>query len=310
MTGDASTVPVFNMLPMAISSRLPAFRSLRRSASLCVLAMRKRPVSLEPEKVETLAIRHDTQLVERKKGEIVAATPIGHPHADKNSTALLSSGIKWPYYIQAHHMQQAAARESADVGFVRKSYIDGVAYMLQALPDDLNDREQEVIRQALPETCAPKTYVIAPAQQAIDWSGDDSARKVSLLQRSVAMLVASIFHAIYMLWLLTAKAVCLGAQYERQYHITQQVMGQGLFVATVVGKHSAIISSKIISLSDGRIGRAMADFASKWIESVTAGIQDGVGQGLLIIEQRRREATLKENTTGPQTRETIAHAPQ
>lgn len=194
-------------------------------------------------------------------------------------------------------MQQAASRESADAGFARKSYIDGVAYMLQALPDDLDDHERAVIRQALPEACVPRDpgqgYVMPPGQRAIGWHSDGPGRKRPLLHRTVAVLVSGLVLAIHVLASLAIAAIRVGAQYERQYNITQQLMARGLVVATAVGRHSVVISAKIYSLGDGRVGKAVADFASWWVESVTAGIQDGIGLGLYMIEQKRQEANVK-----------------
>lgn len=107
---------VFNMLPTAISSRLPAFRSLRRSASLSIMTIRRKSVPLEGDKVDELAvaIRHDTQFVERRKGDAAPMArsmeharghdtdnpPPAYPQNDRSSSALVGSGVKWPYASQ------------------------------------------------------------------------------------------------------------------------------------------------------------------------------------------------------------------
>lgn len=41
-------------------------------------------------------------------------------------------------------------------------------------------------------------------------------------------------------------------------------------------------------MSEGKLGKIMSDVAAWTVESVAGGVQDGIGQGLHLIEQRKK----------------------
>lgn len=41
-------------------------------------------------------------------------------------------------------------------------------------------------------------------------------------------------------------------------------------------------------MGDGKVGKVVSDLAVWTLEGVTGGIHDGIGQGLLLIEQRQK----------------------
>ncbi|KAI5921586.1 hypothetical protein F4810DRAFT_677758 [Camillea tinctor] len=268
---------MFNMLPTSVQSRLPALRSLRRSASLFILTSRRRDT--------TARSGPDVDEVTMSRDDAVPIFP--EPVSEEKTASTLPSGVKWRYAAQGSYLHHSAAREKDDPGFARRSYIDGVAYILKSLPDDLDDHESRVIRQALPRSCAPGSRALESPTHAV-WqpppSPDPGSR--TLLRRGVAALVSSLVALLHVLLSLAVVLVRVGAQCERQYRISQHLVSWGF----AVGHHGVVLSGKICAMSDGRVGRALAELAAWTVENVTAGIQDGIGQGRWAVEQKQEIA--------------------
>ncbi|KAI1505297.1 hypothetical protein F5X99DRAFT_368962 [Biscogniauxia marginata] len=299
------SIIMFNMLPTSVQSRLPALQSLRRPSSLSILPSRRRPVPPRPEPdVEEVAVsRGDDRAMVKLPPRAPAGladpavindeTPIlPVPPPEERAAPIFMSGVKWRYATQGSCLHHSASREKEDPGFARKSYIDGVAYMLKALPDDLDDHESNVIRRALPNSCATAALdadggvMMGPEQRSIGWR--PSTQGKTLLHRAVAALVSSMVVLVHVFLSCAVVVIRVGAQYERQYSISQHLVSRGFVFATAVGRHSVVLSGKICAMSDGRVGKALTDFAAWMVENITGGIQDGIGQGLYTIEQKRR----------------------
>ncbi|KAI1485325.1 hypothetical protein F5X96DRAFT_660439 [Biscogniauxia mediterranea] len=304
---------IFNLLPMSVQSRLPALQSLRRPASLSILSSRRRKSThrTKSDDEEEVAVSgdDDSTMVEvpPRAPEGVAdpsviddETPVlPVPVPEEKTAPIISSGIKWRYATQGSYLHHSAAREKEDPGFARRAYIDGVAYMLKSLPDDLDDHETSVIRQALPSSCAAPAAGSAiggdgagfagpgdQQQRTIGWRPSDQGK--TLLHRAVAAVVSSLVVLLHVLMSCAVLLVRAGAQYERQYSISQHIVSRGFVFATAVGRHSVVLSGKICAMSDGRVGRAMTDLAAWTVENLTSGFQDGIGQGIWAIEQKRK----------------------
>jgi hypothetical protein len=186
------------------------------------------------------------------------------------------------------NIHRIAYLEKEDLAFTRKSYIDGVTYMLMALPDNLTEQEVSVIRGALP-----------PSFADVNHNGDENGRTTrskpspesrTVLQRCVASLVAILVVLVHLVLSYATVVVRVGAQYERKHNLSQQMVSRGFVIATAIGRHSVVLSAKICAMSDGRVGKAMNNIATWIAETVSCGIQDGIGQGLIMIDTRLRPA--------------------
>ncbi|KAH9908789.1 hypothetical protein F4778DRAFT_364766 [Xylariomycetidae sp. FL2044] len=332
------SIIVFNMLPVSVSSRLPALQALRRSASLSILAssrLRRRQSDPESEGVVAAATSDENRVVELAttvSEPVTQPTPAPTPpprpppstertakyrrlrteniesNADVASTSSAShqnvppadSGVKWTYAAQGLSMGHAAIQQNnKDPGFARKAYVDGAAYFLRALPADLDDHETSVIMRSLPESCLAQGEAQAPGvlpadRRLLGWRQQQQQQQAgnggpsSYLRYCVRSVVSSLVQLLYALWTCAVLVARFGVQYERQYNVSQHVFAQGLAFATAVGRHSVVIGSKVCAVSDGRVGKVLSGLAAWAVESVTGGIQDGIGQGLQSIEHKRQ----------------------
>lgn len=180
----------------------------------------------------------------------------------------------------------AHIEREGDPDFSRKSYIDGVTYALRALPENLSDQETTTIRAALPPPIADRGPARRRDGRAICWQPPPENR--TLLQRWVASCVAIFVVLVHLVLSYVTVVVRVGAYYERKHHISQLIAARGFVIATAVGRHSVVLSAKICAMKDGPVGRAvsstMSSIASWTVESVTYGIQEGLGQGQMMVE--------------------------
>ncbi|KAK5634560.1 hypothetical protein RRF57_010273 [Xylaria bambusicola] len=181
-------------------------------------------------------------------------------------------------------LHRVAYIDKEDPAFSRKSYIDGVAYVLMALPEDLSDREVASIREALPPSMSDLDLVDEADGRAIGWKSAPGSRTV--LQRCVAITVALSVVFIHTILSYASIVVSVGAYYERKHNISEQILSKGFVIASAVGRHSVFLSAKICAMKDGPVGKAISNMATRTVESVASGIQEGIGQGLMMSDTR------------------------
>ncbi|KAI0152362.1 hypothetical protein F4776DRAFT_601284 [Hypoxylon sp. NC0597] len=294
MEQDISIV-MFNMLPTSVQSRLPGFQSLRRSTSLSILS-RRRAVTPQQEMEQVVIARRDEDSVVELQpcAETSSATSSGlevgkqKPSSSNGFSPSVNSGVKWRYAAQGSYLQHSASQETADLAFARKSYIDGVAYMLKALPDDMDEYETNVIRRALPKSCVQfdASRQIEAGSDRPGWLPSDRAK--TFLHSTVQGFVTGLVLFAYLFLSFLSVVIRTGAHYERQYNISQHIVSSGFSFATAIGKQSGALSEKISAMSEGKLGKIMSDVAAWTVESVAGGVQDGIGQGLHLIERRKK----------------------
>lgn len=178
------------------------------------------------------------------------------------------------------HLTSSASRELDDPSFERRSYIDGVAYYLRACPADLNELETGILLRSAPWLAeksrpAPKVVLREP-----------SDRGKTFLHHAVRFCVRSIVILVHALWCLLMVMARAGLRYEDQYNISSNIIAQGYRLTNALGRHSVVLSARIQKVSDGRVGKLMGGLAWWAIDSLYGGIQDGYGDGIVMIRSR------------------------
>ncbi|KAI0403923.1 hypothetical protein F4802DRAFT_266263 [Xylaria palmicola] len=278
--GDVSTV--LDMLPTSVRSGISAFASLRRSDCTSTTSSRRRVMAQAAEEL-VITRREESRVAQvyqtASEAEIQVATP-------RQGRARVSSGIRWRYADQGMNINHAACLEKEDAAFSRKSFIDGVTYMLMALPDDLSDQEVAAIRAALPSSVGDTSRAGGGHGRAIGCRHRPESR--TALHRCVASLVAILVILVHLALSCAAIVARVGAHYERKHNISQQIATRGIVVATALTRHGVVLSTKICAMKDGYVGKTLGNLAIRTVEGVTAGIQEGIGQGLLMVDERSR----------------------
>jgi len=204
------------------------------------------------------------------------------------------SGIGWKFANQGLSLLSLSFDESSTISqdprfgnatFARQLYIHSLTYLLRALPSDLSTEEQLSVRNALPaglvEPPQPERNTALPA------SSSYSQNPPSLLHRTLASTIVQMFILFqfilpYLKYLLTS-----AYQYEREHKICEKVLSQSIDTVDVLGKQSLSVTSAIYGMGDGKVGQAIMDAATWFVEGVTGGIHDGLGEGMVIMGAKR-----------------------
>ncbi|KAL5592231.1 hypothetical protein FOBRF1_013257 [Fusarium oxysporum] len=175
-----------------------------------------------------------------------------------------SSGINWKFARQGTNLvnisidggRPAVAEE--DVTFERKAFIDGVTYLLKALPPDLDVCELRRIQSALPEDVAHLDQV------AVQQGGDGltqsaSGRPRSILHRSVQITVVSLIFVLSFMLPYLMYLIRHIARMERKYKVSETVVGHGLNFVNSIGKQSLALTESMCQMNDGKVGQALLE---------------------------------------------------
>ncbi|KAI1824193.1 hypothetical protein F4861DRAFT_273561 [Xylaria intraflava] len=276
---------VFDMLPPLAPSLKPTLHYLSLMAARSNLSPWRQ---LAGEDNEETRIDHD-RIDKMKNPDIGIETSEVEvePEAQEREQTQKDSAIRWRYAEQGRNMHRIAFLDRSDPVFSRKSYIDGVAYMLMALPENLSNQETSTIRRALPRTIASTSMGGGTRGEAIDWDLIPEGR--TILRRCVARSVTALVILIHLVLSCIAVVVHVATDYEHKHRILQRVVSQGIVIAAAVGGHGVVFSTKIYGMREGRVGKAVNRIVTWTVENVTYGIQEGLGEGLMMLDKGLRE---------------------
>ncbi|EXL64474.1 hypothetical protein FOPG_19261 [Fusarium oxysporum f. sp. conglutinans race 2 54008] len=195
-----------------------------------------------------------------------------------------SSGINWKFARQGTSLvnisldggRPAVAEE--DVTFERKAFIDGVTYLLKALPPDLDVCELRRIQSALPEDVAHLDQVAV--QQGDGLTQSASGRPRSILHRSVQITVVSLIFVLNFMLPYLMYLIRHIARMERKYKVFETVVGHGLSFVNSIGKQSLSLTEMMCQMNDGKVGQALLEAFIWTVDGVARGISEGLGEGL------------------------------
>ena len=169
-----------------------------------------------------------------------------------------------------------------DTNFERKVFIDGVAYLLQGLPNDLDANEVDQVRRALPPSLQVADASTARLHLKSGSDGSKSGR--SFLHRTVHLLVSNLILILGVLLPYLVLLFRLLARTERRYKVSEKIVGYGLDMANSVGQQSLSMGEVMCKANNGQLGRAVIGGLVWFVEGVSKGVSDGVGDGLMMMD--------------------------
>jgi hypothetical protein len=190
-----------------------------------------------------------------------------------------------------------AQQPSADTRLVRSLYINGLAYLLEALPPDLSRDEVRGIQERLPDA-VKASFVEGNQPAAPNTPGRLPApNQSSYLHRIIATCI--VYGFIWVHFLIPYARTLLQSlyRYERHHRFTERILAATLHTADNIGKGSHNISSILLALSEGRVGAAVTNLTAWLIESVAGGVYDGVGEGLVVLGAIRPNTDLQQRSS-------------
>ncbi|KAF2227341.1 hypothetical protein BDZ85DRAFT_188612 [Elsinoe ampelina] len=227
--------------------------------------------------------------------------------------------IQWKYATQGLNLLSLAAQETTTTAtpsqpdqsstpFARQLYIHALTYLLRALPTNLSPEETTSLSASLPSSLLPDPLLLSslPPQSSYfpshpqdpfptdpDFPSDpdpdpdqEPTQTPSILYRLTSHLITrlALIIAFLLPWIQSLLSLLL--RLNRDHHISSRVFSSSLATADAMGRGAWGLTSAVLALQDGRIGRLVEGVLQWWIRGVTGGVWEGVGEGLEILGLR------------------------
>ncbi|KAI5463345.1 hypothetical protein BGZ63DRAFT_353034 [Mariannaea sp. PMI_226] len=301
---------VVAMLPVSFQSGIKPIQFLRRSISLHslrqgILISESEPRSLledaEPaldEEPLVTEILDQDDIQPELNSKALAPRPMSRVLCSElrdDQQVRAASGIHWPVARQGASLLSISidrgkpAVVDDDIMFERKAYIDGLTYLLKALPQDLDACELRRIESVLPKGVTQHHSTTLPGAGSSAGRFSRASRHSqprSILHRSVQTTVVNMiflwsFLMPYLMYLLK-----YAARMERKYKLSETVVSHGMEFVNSIGKQSASLTESMYQMNDGKVGQALTGALVWTVDGLAQGISDGVGEGLSIVSSR------------------------
>lgn len=176
---------------------------------------------------------------------------------------------------------------STSISLSRQLYVHGVTYMLRGLPTDLSADERLGIWSSIPpdvQQIAPITnsaVMAAASNSQIEASGVNA--KPSVLQQAVASFIVQLFVITQFLLPYIKWCFAILYKYERQHRISERVIASSMQTCEGMMKTGLQVTDAISKMNDGKVGQTINEMTVWWVSGVSAGIHQGVGDGLTLL---------------------------
>ena len=195
--------------------------------------------------------------------------------------------VHWKYVGEGCRLVERARQEAASVGgdqhLTRKMYIDGIGYLLKALPD-LSPQESMQLVACLPDSlqaCASQPT----AEQLQVENADAEANQNNYIYRLVtAMTLYGILLASLLIPFLE-RCAAAAYRYDRRYRISERALD------TSTRGISALAKGAFTSFNEGRSGQMALGMMLYAVDGASRGVLDGYDEAL-----RRRIAVEPQDT--------------
>lgn len=160
-------------------------------------------------------------------------------------------------------------------------YIHAIIYLLRALPDDLTVEEQLSVRTSLPPGVVP--LQLEGQGHAPGTSASRAMNQPSILHRTLASTIVQLFILFQFILPYIKYLLNSAYQYDRTHKISEKVLSGSISTVDMLGKRGVLLSEAVLGMGDGKMAQVLAHIASWLVEGVAGGIQDGLGEGMVII---------------------------
>ncbi|KAF5682263.1 hypothetical protein FDENT_7750 [Fusarium denticulatum] len=294
---------IFNVVSMLPNSLPGPIRFLRRSISFHTLRpgvtmsgsqTKSRPLSeadvsaTMTQPLQTDMVKHSGGFVESRDLNPQPMSRVLYSEAPEDEPVMrAASGVHWKFARQGTNLVNIsidggkAAVADEDVAFERKAFVDGVTYLLKALPQELDEGELRRIQCALPEQVNLSDMALTRAEP--DSQRVRPSQPRSIIHRGVQMTVVNLIFFLSFLMPYLLLLVRCAARLERKYKISEKVVGHGVDLVNSIGKQSASLTEAIGQMNDGKVAQALLEVFVWTVDGVTQGISDGLGEGLSMV---------------------------
>jgi len=294
------------ILPSLVQRPVPVVRSLKRNASSFTIRGRGHNrtsssdtvINATPPPSYRTSVRNSMDDTDDEESGVFQSFPSSRPSSSGSMTPVEEDdgdcAVRQKFAKQGYHLLIQASREPdsgfANVGYSRKLYVDGLEYLLRGLPVDLTIEEQLSLRAALPPLLNPaveEEQAVVVATGAQSRKNRERAPAVpSTLQCLVSWITFRVFLMVSLLLSYTQFLLQRAYRYDRKWKISDRLLAQGLIAADNVGKQTVALANNVCAMNDGKVGETMKDVGKWWIQGVSEGLYEGIGEGMEAVGLR------------------------
>lgn len=146
--------------------------------------------------------------------------------------------------------------------------------------------EKLSLRSSLP------SGIVEPIRVEINNSNASAATfqtERSLLHRTLASSIVQMFVLFQFVLPYFTYILAAAYQYDREHKIVQRGIAQGMDTLDKVGKTGIAWGCGVLEMGDGKVGQVVGELTKWVVEGVTGGIQEGVGEVMLIVGRGKSE---------------------
>lgn len=176
-------------------------------------------------------------------------------------------------YTQASRNQEVVNPDA-----LRDVYVDGLTYLLRALPSDLTPNQLARINTVLPDMLRSNTN-----GQRNGWAASNSRRNANLLSRGITfvMVQTAIFLSLILPVLMGLLNYCL--RYERQHRLVENAFQRSLQGVEALGGRGLDLKDNLLRFSEGRVGGAVFRGLTWVAEGIVQGVSEGAGKSVVVV---------------------------
>lgn len=194
----------------------------------------------------------------------------------------------------------AAAAADGDHSNERRAYVQGLAWLLQGLPQDLDEQERQDLTRSMPSHLlqggemdrnrghrrlgAPSSSSQRTGKRRSRRSDDDSR---SFIQRAIAALIVQLIGPMQILWAYLLTLLSHAVYLERKYKVTEHVVKHSGELGYTMGKNGVKLSGVIYHNGGARVGAVLTDAVAYVADGVVKGVSDGIREACLELEKDR-----------------------
>lgn len=172
----------------------------------------------------------------------------------------------------------------------RKAYVQGVAWLVHGLPEDLDQHERTELIRAMPPALLEEARRTSPSGSRLSYpspphGGRPAPDRRSLMHRAVQAAVAQLLAPFQLLWACLVALLGRAFQLERRYGVTERVVRRSGELGYMLGRRGVRLSEAIYSNGGARAGQLVTGAVAYTAEGLVKGISDGIREAR--TERRR-----------------------
>ena len=185
--------------------------------------------------------------------------------------------------LLATAVTEAQCAGQGNQAFARQLYVHALAYLLRGLPADLTEAEAASLQPAIPP-CLRAKHGPTGHQEPPDT--ETQRGSPSLLHRLLASGIVQLF-LIFSFVVPHVKFFLHSAyKYDRTHHISERLLTASLDTMGQMGRKGFGVALTLVNSGNGRVGSILTGAFAWWIEGVSGGIHDGVGEIMALVNVR------------------------